>query len=193
MKQPQRIALFGGSFDPVHNGHLHIAQAARDSLELDRVLFIPCRQSPHKEAGTVASEDDRLEMLTLALEDLPWATVSEIEMLLPPPSFSWVTAEAMHEVYPEARLFWLMGADQWKVIQTWTRPDYLAELVEFIVHDRDGAPPEIPGFRVHFIRGDHPASATRIREGGPERFPEDWLPPKVEQFIRSRGLYAGNS
>ncbi len=193
MAFPQRIALFGGSFDPVHLGHLQVAETARRALDLDLVLFIPCRQSPHKEDGTFASEEDRLEMLHLALHDLEWTAVSEIEMLLPPPSYSWITAEAMHEVYPEARLFWLMGADQWAAIQTWTRPDYLADLVEFIVHDRGAPPDPQPGFRVHFIHGDHPASATSIRAQAPESLPSRWLPPKVEQFIRLRGLYGCRS
>jgi len=190
MSKPQRLAVFGGSFDPVHNGHLQIARAARDALRLDLVLFIPCRQSPHKEDGTVASEEERLKMLELATSDLPWANVSEIEMLLPPPSYSWVTAEALNEIYPAARLFWLMGADQWELIQSWARPEYLADLVEFIVHDRRGRSPRpLPGFRVHFIHGHHPASATAIRNAVPGPLPPGWLQENVEQFITSRGLY----
>lgn len=193
MSSLRRVALFGGSFDPVHNGHLQVADTAREALDLDLVLFIPCRQSPHKEEGTVASEEDRLEMLSLALEDKIWAGVSEVEMLLPPPSYSWITAEAMHDIYPDSRLFWLMGADQWAVIQSWARPRYLAELVEFIVHDRGGAARPQPGFRAHFIQGDHPASASAIREGMPESFEFGWLDPKVERFIREHGLYRSRS
>jgi nicotinate-nucleotide adenylyltransferase len=189
MSQPLRIALFGGTFDPVHCGHLRVARNALEALNLDRIIFIPCRQSPHKEDGTLASEDDRLEMLHLALADHPWAVVSEIEMLLPPPSYSWVTAEAMKEVYPEARLFWLMGSDQWSVIQSWARPDHLADLVEMIVHDRENSPQLQPGFRSHFIHGAHPASATAIRAQAPISLRSDWLEPKVERFIRSHGLY----
>ncbi|MFM1558623.1 MAG: nicotinate (nicotinamide) nucleotide adenylyltransferase [Roseibacillus sp.] len=189
MSQPLRIALFGGTFDPVHCGHLRVARNALEALNLDRIIFIPCRQSPHKEDGTLASEDDRLEMLHLALEDHPWAVVSEIEMLLPPPSYSWVTAEAMKEVYPEARLFWLMGSDQWSVIQSWARPDHLADLVEMIVHDRENSHQLQPGFRSHFIHGAHPASATAIRDQTPISLRSDWLEPKVERFIRSHGLY----
>lgn len=193
MTQPRRVALFGGSFDPVHLGHLQVADAAHDAFDLDLVLFIPCRQSPHKEDGTVASEEDRLEMLHLALQGRKWAAVSEIEMLLPPPSYSWITAEAIHEIYPEARLFWLMGADQWAVIQTWARPGHLADLVEFIVHDRGETPDPQPGFRAHFLRGSHPASATAIRSQMPQSLEFGWLPEKVERFIRKRGLYQDRS
>ena len=189
MSQTLRVALFGGTFDPVHLGHLAVAEAARKALKLDRVMFIPCRQSPHKEHGTLASEEDRLEMLELALAEFPWATVSEIEMLLPPPSYSWITAEAMREVYPESRLFWLMGSDQWSVIQSWNRPDHLADLVEFIVHDRGGESEPQPGFRAHMIKGAHPASASEIRSHAPTSLHSHWLAPKVERFIRLRGLY----
>jgi nicotinate-nucleotide adenylyltransferase len=189
MSQTLRVALFGGTFDPVHLGHLAVAEAARKALKLDHVMFIPCRQSPHKEHGTLASEEDRLEMLELAMAEFPWATVSEIEMLLPPPSYSWITAEAMREVYPESRLFWLMGSDQWSVIQSWNRPDHLADLVEFIVHDRGGKSEPQPGFRAHTIKGAHPASASEIRSHAPNSLHSHWLAPKVERFIRLQGLY----
>lgn len=189
MDHPRRVALFGGTFDPVHNGHVEVAANACKEFKLDLVIFIPCRQSPHKENGTLASEDDRLEMLELALTDSPWAAVSEIEMQLPPPSFSWITVEAMREIYPQSRLFWLMGSDQWTVIQSWARPTHLADLVEFIVHDRGEHPDPQPGFRAHFLSGDHPASATEIRSQTPDLLRSDWLHPNVERFIRSHGLY----
>ena len=124
--KPQRIALFGGTFDPVHLGHVQIARAAVEQLELDRVVFIPCRQSPHKDAATLAGEQDRITMLQLALASHPWAEVSDIETFLPPPSYSWVTAKAMREVFPVARLFWLLGEDQWQTIESWNRVESLA-------------------------------------------------------------------
>ena len=74
-----RIALFGGSFDPVHLGHIAVCEAAVQALGLDKVILIPCRQSPHKHERTHASEDERLEMLQLASAGLPWAEISEIE------------------------------------------------------------------------------------------------------------------
>jgi nicotinate-nucleotide adenylyltransferase len=187
--RPSRIALFGGTFDPVHLGHTTIAEAALRQLDLDRVLFIPCRQSPHKEERSAATEEQRLEMLELALQDLPWAGISEIETFLPPPSYSWMTAECMREIFPTSRLFWLMGEDQWKVIETWSRPHHLAELVEFIVHNRGGQPSPRPGFRAHFIDGHHPASGTALRESAPGELIASWLHPDVARFIRNQGLY----
>ena len=189
MDFPRRVALFGGTFDPVHEGHMAIAERARTEMELDRVIFIPCRQSPHKQERACANEEERIEMLELSLADQPWALVSEIEMQLPPPSYSWVTAEAMSEIYPKSRLFWLMGSDQWGAIQTWTRPDHLADMVEFIVHSRKEKPSAQPGFRVHFIQGNHPASASEIRSRAPASLPTEWLHPEVAEFIRSHEIY----
>ncbi|MDA0765689.1 MAG: nicotinate (nicotinamide) nucleotide adenylyltransferase [Verrucomicrobia bacterium] len=187
--RPPRIALFGGTFDPIHLGHTAISRAAVDQLDLDKVVFIPCRQSPHKDEAARATEEQRLEMLDLALTDLPWAEVSEIETCLPPPSYSWMTAECMREIFPGARLYWLVGEDQWNVIESWSRPYHLAEMVEFIVHHRGGHPAPKPGFRAHFIPGDHPASGTTIREDAPTRLRSEWIHPNVERFIRSNGLY----
>ena len=193
MDHPRRVALFGGTFDPVHLGHLAIARSARLHLGLDQVVFIPCRQSPHKAEPSLAGEEDRVEMLQLALATDPWALVSEVELHLPTPSYSWVTAEAMSEIYPSARLFWLMGSDQWEVIDTWSRPQYLASLVEFVVHDREGKNRSRPGFQAHFIPGSHPASAREIRASAPENLATTWLHPAVSELIRSRHLYGCQS
>lgn len=187
--KPQRIALFGGSFDPVHLGHTHIATAAVEALSLDLVVFIPCRQSPHKNDPAEADEQDRISMLHLATRELPWAEISEIEIVLPSPSYSWVTAETMREIFPAARLFWLMGEDQWRAIDSWAHPELLASLVEFIVHSRRETPTQKPGFRANFIDGDHPASSSEIRNRAPTRLISEWLDPNVERHIRSHGLY----
>ncbi len=162
-------------------------------MNLDRVVFIPCRQSPHKEERALASDDQRIAMLELALADEPWALISEIEMHLPPPSYSWVTAEAMSEIYPSSRLFWIMGSDQWTVIQTWARPSHLANLVEFIIHKRDDEILTQPGFRSHFVQGSHPASAAEIRREAATCLTSKWLHPDVESYIHNHTLYGCRS
>jgi len=187
---PQRVALFGGTYDPVHLGHTSIARAAKDTLDLDLVLFIPCRQSPHKDNPAIATQIQRLAMLDLALADESWAERSDIEYLLPDPSFSWVTAEAMKKIYPGATLYWLMGADQWSTIETWDRPSYLAELVEFVVHDRNQPPGLQQGFQAHHIKGHHPASATEIREQPATRISEEWLHPDVVRYLQQESIYS---
>lgn len=188
--KPERVALFGGTFDPVHLGHTEIARAARNSLQLDLVVFIPCRQSPHKDAPTVATQEQRLAMLALALAAESWATISDIELRLPQPSFSWLTAEALSQTYPDSNLYWLMGADQWDTIEQWERPSHLSELVEFIVHARDKEPADKNGFSAHHITGQHPASASEIRKQPHARSSEEWLHPDVARYLKEESIYS---
>ena len=186
-----RIGLFGGTFDPVHDGHLHLAGLARKALALDEVRFIPCRISPHKVGSMPTSADDRQEMLRRAIAGANWAVIDDRELTTPGPSFSYLTAQSIAAESPCARLFWIMGADQWRVLPQWKEPEILASLVEFIVLARDGQHPEPrSGCHLHVVHGSHPASASSIREAarvGEESIP--WLHPQVAAWIRERRLY----
>lgn len=185
-----RIALFGGTFDPVHLGHLSMAQRAHDQLSLSEVRFLPCRISPHKQQLPPSPAEARLQMLRLATEDQPWAVVDDSELHREGPSYSWRTAEDMQQRFPENRLFWIMGSDQWEVLETWDRPDRLAELVEFVVVARGAAPRPRPGCLMHVLADVHPASASQIRDElvrGAQEHP--WLDPKVASYIQEQGLY----
>jgi nicotinate-nucleotide adenylyltransferase len=190
MSAPRRIALFGGTFDPIHRGHVEIARRAKDLLELDEVRFLPCHTSPHKVGVASAPAEDRLEMARLATRDLPWAVVDDFDVTRPPPAYSVETVEEMRRRFPDARLFWLMGADQWRALPRWRDPERLAERVEFIVFARDGAPAPHDGWRMHFLTGTHPASATELRESlARGETGLEWLEPEVESYARRRGLY----
>ncbi|MES2997071.1 MAG: nicotinate (nicotinamide) nucleotide adenylyltransferase [Verrucomicrobiota bacterium] len=183
-----RIAIFGGTFDPVHLGHLHIAAVARDAMALDEVRFVPCRISPHKSGMPPASAQHRAAMLKAATHDFPWAVVDERELQREEPSFSWQTAESFRAEFPDARLFWLMGADQWDALPRWTHPEKLAACVEFIVFPRAGITPQArPGYVLHTLVGVHPASATGIRNA--DGTAGGWLPPDVAAWIETHGLY----
>lgn len=190
MSDPRRIALFGGTFDPIHDGHLHIADLAKHRLALDEVRFIPCRISPHKLATHPTPGSDRLEMLHLATAHLPWAVVDPLELNREGPSYSWQTVETLREHLPNARLFWIMGTDQWQALPDWARPEILRKHLDFIVISR-GSPPEArDGYRLHVIHTDHPASSTQIRtdlaHGGHGC---GWLPAPVADHIQKHGLY----
>ncbi len=190
---PARLALFGGTFDPVHDGHIAVAAAAVARCQLDRVIFLPARLSPHKTGRAPgASPADRLEMLRLATAGCPWAEVSDWEISQSPPSFTWKTARHFLGLYPDSRLFWLLGADQWEVIESWARPEILRESFEFLVFSRPPHPPPEPrpGWRSQTLDDVHPASATAIRESLEAGMP---CPPhlceSVAAHIRARGLY----
>lgn len=183
-----RTCLFGGSFDPVHAGHLAIAAAAQAACGLDRVVFLPAACSPFKQEGAAMFPPEvRLDMLRDATRGLPWAEVSDLDLRLPPPSWSWRLVEARRAECPGEELYWLLGTDQWELLHLWARPEYLAEHLTFIVCHRGSVPAERPGVRAHFLRGpEHPASASVIRsclQAG-EPLPPAWLPEEVERRAR---------
>ncbi len=189
MSTHSKICLFGGTFDPIHLGHIHIAHAAVESLGLDKVIFLPCKQSPHKSTQAQASEDDRLEMCRRATVDIDWAEVDEHDLVAASPCYSWRTAESIATKFPDAELFWLMGTDQWQALPRWDRPEHLAKLVKFIVFTRDQIPEAREGFELHCISGNHPASATKIRASMPKHLLTDWLSPQVADYIKQHSLY----
>jgi nicotinate-nucleotide adenylyltransferase len=190
MPNTRRIALFGGTFDPTHLGHVALADLARQALALDEVRFLPCRFSPHKRDVMPSSASDRLEMLRLAIDGLPWAVVDDFEICHEGPSFSYQTAEAMAGRFPGVRLFWIMGCDQWEALSRWEQPQRLAACVEFIVFARGGHPMSREGYVLHVVKGEHPASATSIREAvGRRESSHPWLAPPVADWIERHQLY----
>ncbi len=190
MPQPRKIALFGGTFDPVHLGHLHLATLAKDSLGLDQLRFLPCQISPHKLGSSPASAADRYEMLRLATAKIPWALVDDYELHREGPSYSYQTAEAMAARFPEAQLYWIMGSDQWAALPDWKHPEILADLCEFIVFARGEIPQAREGYRMQVITDEHPAAASEIRQAIFEnRIPPPWLHPAVAAWIKERQLY----
>lgn len=129
-------------------------------------------------------------MLRLATASLPWAVVDDFETTREEPSFSWLTAEAMRRRFPDDRLFWLLGSDQWEALPRWHHPERLAACVEFIVISRGFPPAPRAGFRMHPLAAAHPASATAIRAAmaaGATTHP--WLDPEVARWIVSHQLY----
>ena len=190
MAAARNIAIFGGTFDPVHLGHTHLAALAQSAFGLDEVRFMPCRISPHKTAEEPTPAAARLAMLRLATAGLPWAVVDDFETRRDGPSYSWQTAESMRQRFPDARLLWLLGSDQWDALLRWSHPERLAACVEFIVCTRGAQPLPRAGYRMHALTAAHPASATAIRTAlaaGATGHP--WLDPHVADWIAEHHLY----
>lgn len=181
------VCLFGGSFDPVHEGHLAIARRAVEKCGLGRVVFLPCARSPLKKRPPLLGEETRLRLLAMALEDVPWAAADPLDLTMPSPSWTWRLVEEWKRRAPGHELFWLMGCDQWKLLDRWRRADYLARELTFIVHRRGNDVPESrEGVRSVFVDGEHPASSSSIREflTRKEPIPPGWLNPAVESELR---------
>jgi nicotinate-nucleotide adenylyltransferase len=134
----QGIGMFGGSFDPVHLGHLLVAQAAREELGLARLFFIPTAQSPFKPERQPTPANERLQLLRLALAGESWCEIDDQEIKRGGVSYSIDTVRDYARRFPEAQLCWLIGADHVAQLPMWQEAEALARLVEFVVIPRPG-------------------------------------------------------
>ncbi len=183
-----RIGVFGGTFDPVHVGHLAIAFAALESVPLDRILFVLARRSPLKERTPVASAEDRLAMLRLATADEPRFAVSRVELDREGPSYTVDTLE--HLAGPD-ELFLILGADALADMGRWHEPARIAQLATIVVAARPGSPAVEPAHRRLVI--DTPLCDISSRElrarAARGRSLRYLVPDTVWRYIQERGLY----
>ncbi len=188
-----KIGLFGGSFDPVHLGHLLVARAAREEAGLDALFFIPAGQSPFKPGTKPAPAAERLRWLRLALAGETKCFVDEQETRREGPSYSIDTARAYQERFPGAELFYLIGADQPSQLHLWREANELARLVHFLVVPLPGQnPPELAApFRGQVLRGvPMGISSSEIRARLKAGLPVSHLtPPAVAEALANNGLY----
>jgi len=192
-----RVGVLGGTFDPVHRGHLALACAARDELALDEVLFVAAGQPWRKAGRIVAPAEDRLAMLRLALEGEPAFRVETLELDRPGPSYTADTLEALRAARPDDELFCILGEDALADLPNWVRPERILELSTLVVARREGVPraagERLPGLNERVVRLQMPlvpVSATAIRERVSRGEPiGEMVPPAVAAYIRERGLY----
>jgi len=134
-----RIGILGGSFDPIHHGHLILARAAKEELRLDRVLFIPANKSPHKTDSRPATAEDRLKMVELAIAGEEGFGASDIELRRPAPSYTVDTIRELRNSHPQDEFVLLIGADNVATFETWREPDEIRRLARIAVLDRAGS------------------------------------------------------
>ena len=189
----QRIGIFGGSFDPVHLGHLLMAQAALEELSLDRLFFIPAAQSPFKLDQAHAPAAERVRLLRLALAGRTDCEVDEQEIQRGGVSYTVETLRDYAQRFPQAELFYLIGADNVASLPQWREADELARLAEFVAIPRPGessAPFPAP-FCGRTLTGfpfgvSSSQIRVRVRAGRPI---EPLVPPAVAEAIRNSRLY----
>ena len=134
-----RLGLLGGSFNPLHNGHLAIAHQTRDALGLDQILFVPTNHPPHKPNGSLAPAQDRYEMVRLAIASDPTLAISDVEIRRPGKSYSIDTIRLLQQEYgAQTQLFFLIGLDAFLDFPSWREPRTLLELCQFVVLSRPG-------------------------------------------------------
>ncbi|MFO0972605.1 MAG: nicotinate-nucleotide adenylyltransferase [Phycisphaerae bacterium] len=202
-----RLGLYGGSFNPIHHGHLIAARAMAEQLGLRQVILIPSAEPPHKRGGDLESAADRLEMTRLAVAGDPLFAVSDVELRRDGPSYTLDTVVQLQaELGPSARFCWIIGADSLPELASWSRIERLVEAVEIVTAARPGFRPET--LDLSALRSKIGAASTdrlvqacretpeigisasdirrRVRAGTSIRY---LVPEAVERFVRERGLY----
>lgn len=199
-----RLGVFGGTFDPIHLGHLILAEHCREACQLDRVLFVPAGQPPHKSAPQITSGKLRREMVELAIAGHPQFAVSSVDLDRVGPSYSVQTLEELARQHPGAELFFLVGADSLADLPNWHQPSRLVQLATVVTVTRPGVPlPELALVRsildaevVERLERNVVESPlvgissslirARIAAGQSVRY---LVPRAVECFIETHGLY----
>jgi nicotinate-nucleotide adenylyltransferase len=185
------IGLLGGSFDPVHHGHLIVGQVAAEKLELDSLRFVPAREQPFKAGRHRTSSEHRAAMLAVALNGAPGFSVERSELSRPAPSYTIDTLRQLQQREPGAEFVLLLGADAAADLPAWKEAERVVELARVVVFARPGSPVPVQPWITRIV--EVPAidiSATevrrRLRAGRSVRY---WVPDGVAEYIRAHRLY----
>jgi len=196
-----RLGILGGSFDPIHVGHLVVAEILAYELDLEHVIFLPAGQPPHKPTQTLAPDADRLRMIELSIQGVPEFSASTLDLDRPGPSYTADTLEELRaRTGPATELFFLMGMDSLRDFPRWHRPERIAALARLGVARRPGVDVsrreveiQVPAARgridiinVPLIDISSSDIRDRVRTGRPYRFQ---VLPEVAAYIREAGLY----
>lgn len=196
----ERIGVLGGTFDPIHIGHLIMGIDLRDALRLDRVLVVPAGQPPHKPGQVISPASDRVAMIDIAIDGLAGFERSDIDLDRSGPSYTVETLRLLQLQYPDAQLVFLMGGDSLRDLPTWHRPNDIARQAEIGVAARPGVEmplervleqvPEAQGrvtiVPIPLIGVSGTDIRARVREGRSIRFQ---VHDGVERYIRENRLY----
>jgi nicotinate-nucleotide adenylyltransferase len=197
-----KTGIIGGAFDPIHNGHIHIAVAAKKHLGLDEVVFIPANDLYEKEGGVLTEARIRREMLDLAVGSMPGVAVSDIELNNPRKTYTFETIERLKEFYPSSELYFLVGADTIYSMESWREPEYIFRNVVVIVAKRADYADEEVGKHISYLASKYDAdirflmgdkidiSSQAIRKRvkmGDSIY--GLVPDEVEEYILFNGLY----
>jgi nicotinate-nucleotide adenylyltransferase len=197
MSTEQRIGVFGGTFDPVHNTHIDVARTALEHADLDKVLFMVAARPPHKRTETHATPEQRLQMVKRAVSGESQMDVSDIELHREGPSYTADTLRQLAFQYPDARFKLIIGKDSLIELPNWRDPETILELADLLVVPRPGDGRVIPEILkghyevLPFEETDVSSTEVRRRIGANEPV-ADLIPQEVEDYIRAEGMYDGN-
>ncbi|MEM7673114.1 MAG: nicotinate-nucleotide adenylyltransferase [Verrucomicrobiota bacterium] len=197
-KAKKHIGIYGGSFDPIHIGHLIVAQDCIEQFNLDEVVLVPAAASPLKSRSPRASDTHRINMVSKAVENVANFSVSDIEIKRGGVSYSIDTVEAFRRLHPEAVLYWILGRDQVNQLEHWHQIEDLVRAVKFLAVERPGfAAEDMPTSSIEVTRVRSHAieiSSTEIRDRFQHGLPNDlFLPRSVLAYIEENALYRADA
>jgi nicotinate-nucleotide adenylyltransferase len=187
-----KLGILGGLFDPIHFGHISLCREAQKQLDLDRILFIPSYNPPHKHK--VSSYKHRRKMVELAIKDIPDFLLSDLESEIEGPSYTVMTLTRLVQKYPDFELYFIIGSDNLKKMEEWYQPEKIFQMATVVMGNRPGE----EGLRSGQFEGRlkrieiHPMdiSSTEIREAvRNNRNINEYVPPQVAKYIAEEGLY----
>ena len=190
----RRTGIFGGSFNPIHNGHIALAQQLMERAGLDEVWLMVSPQNPLKQGSDLLSDEARIEMARTALEHVTGITASDYEMHLPKPSYTWRTLQALSHDYPDREFVLMIGGDNWQLFDRWYRAEDIISNYHIVIYPRRGdqrAYQDLPS-TVMLVEAELlDISSTEIRQR--VRAGESihgLVPDSVEEIILKNGYYA---
>jgi nicotinate-nucleotide adenylyltransferase len=194
MRADQRLGVLGGTFDPIHNGHLRAGEAVERALMLDEIRVIPSHDPPHRPLNPKASAFHRFALAALAIDGRPTWRLSDSELTRPGPSYTAHTLRALHaEGWNASQIFFIIGTDAFAEIATWYEYPAVLDMAQFAVVTRPGTPAQGPAAAtVSYIEAATPdISSTDIRARlTAGRSIADLVPPPVERYILNHRLYS---
>lgn len=198
----RRIGIMGGTFNPVHNGHLLIAEQSYHEYHLDQILFMPAGHPPHKQRQNISGYEDRLAMLLLATEDIPYFGVSDYELNKKSLSYTYETLSYFTRQYPDNEYYFIMGADSVKDLDNWCHPEIILKLAHILAAVRGDTDVEALNREADKLRSKYGARISllgapeldissrelraRVAKGASIRF---MVPDKVRKYIYEHHLY----
>ena len=188
-----KTGIFGGSFNPIHNGHISLARQLKEKAGLDEVWLMVSPQNPMKRQADLLSDEARLQMARLALEHETGIIACDYEMHLPKPSYTWLTLQALSRDYPDRQFVLMIGGDNWSIFHRWFHADDILRNYQVVVYPRrDEQPVEktLPAgvtiVEAELLDVSSTEIRQRIREG---RSIQKLVPPSVAAFIKQEGYY----
>lgn len=202
IKFEKQLGIMGGTFDPIHNGHIQMAQKCMEKFALDEVIFLPAGEPPHKRNYAVTDKYKRLEMTRLAVKEIPGFSVSDIEIERSGYTYTIDSLRDLGQIYKNARFFYIIGADTLGELYTWRNIEEVARLTKFLVVGRSNIPSEALHNAAARVREDFGGQLLDAQFNGPELSStfirdlarkgaplEGYVPLNVARYIKENNIY----